>query len=104
MSPTLLARADEAYQVGMHRVPAIARESPASAERPAIARELRERQYRAIIATEVGDSDPYQHGWSWVNIHRSRTRAGAQSPQTAKQMIKREERMNVGRWCGRQPK
>ena len=26
-----------------------------------------ERQYRAIIATEVGDSAPYQHGWSWVH-------------------------------------
>ena len=30
-----------------------------------------------------------EHGWSSRYIHRSRTRAGAQSPQTAKQMIKR---------------
>jgi hypothetical protein len=35
--------------------------------------------------------------WSSRYIHRSRTRAGAQSPQTAKQMIEREERMNAGR-------
>ena len=52
---------------------------------------------RAIIATEVGDSRRINTGGVLGYIHRSRTRAGARTPQTATQIIKREERMNAGR-------